>query len=432
MPKKKESSDKQDKSTILHLNMLKLGFAARDAYKNLSNVGTEAKNYALTEAAKSLRKSVKTLKTANGKDLKLASKNGAPASMIDRLVLNDSRIEQMADGLEKIVTLEDPVGTVMAEWKRPNGLKIQRVRVPLGVIGIIYESRPNVTADAGGLCLKSSNAVILRGGSDSFESSSAILKCLQEGLRMAGLPVETIQLVPTIDRAAVGEMLAMDSQIDIIVPRGGKSLIERVQRESRVPVIAHLDGNCHVYIHSSAEIEMAKNIVLNAKMRRPGICGATESLVVDRNAAPQLLPPIIDELAKSGCEMRGDDATRALDERVILAHDHDWAKEYLEPIISIKQVEGLNEAIEHINLYGSHHTDSIITSDQNIAKIFLESVDSAIVLHNASTQFADGGEFGMGAEIGISTGRLHARGPVGVEQLTTFKYVVHGNGQVRP
>jgi glutamate-5-semialdehyde dehydrogenase len=432
MPKKRESSHKQDKSTILHLNMLKLGSAARDAYKNISNMGTEAKNYALAEAAKSIRKSVKTLKTANGKDLKLASKNGAPASMIDRLVLNDSRIEQMADGLEKIATLEDPVGTVMAEWKRPNGLKIQRVRVPLGVIGIIYESRPNVTADAGGLCLKSGNAVILRGGSDSFESSSAILQCLQEGLRMAGLPAETIQLVPTIDRAAVGEMLAMDSQIDVIVPRGGKSLIERVQRESRVPVIAHLDGNCHVYIHSSAEIEMAKNIVLNAKMRRPGICGATESLVVDRNAAPQLLPPIIDELAKSGCEMRGDDATRALDERVILAHDDDWAKEYLDPIISIKQVDGLNEAIEHINLYGSHHTDSIITSDQNIAKIFLENIDSAIVLHNASTQFADGGEFGMGAEIGISTGRLHARGPVGVEQLTTFKYVVHGNGQVRP
>ncbi|NQU70192.1 MAG: glutamate-5-semialdehyde dehydrogenase, partial [Rhodospirillales bacterium] len=323
-------------------------------------------------------------------------------------------------------------GEVIAEWDRPNGLHISRVRVPLGVIGIIYESRPNVTADAGGLCLKSGNAAILRGGSESFHSSRAIMDCLQRGLRDAGLPEAAIQLVPTRDRAAVGEMLTMPDLIDVIVPRGGKSLIERVQNESRVPVIAHLDGNCHVYIDRDADPDIAREVAFNGKMRRTGICGATESLLVDRSVAARILPPIIDALDAAGCEIRGDDATRALDSRVKPATEEDWDTEYLDAIISVKLVDGIDDAIDHINLHGSAHTDAIITRNDDRAARFLDRVDSAIVLHNASTQFADGGEFGMGAEIGISTGRLHARGPVGVEQLTTFKYVVRGSGQVRP
>ena len=419
-------------SGALHEAMLALGVSARKAVRELSTVSTKSKNKALIEAARAIRDTKETIKTANAQDMSMAEKKRITRAMLDRLLLDDSRIEGMAKSLEDIAALEDPVGTVMAEWDRPNGLQIRRVRVPLGVIGIIYESRPNVTADAGGLCLKSGNAVILRGGSESFHSSSAILDCLQQGLRMANLPISAVQQIPTRDRAGVGMMLAMPEHIDIIVPRGGKSLIERVQKESRVPVIAHLDGNCHIYVDQTADPAMAKNIVFNAKMRRPGICGATESLVVDQSAASRLLPPIIETLATAGCEIRGDDATQALDTRVRPATEEDWCTEYLDAIISVKQVDGLDEAISHINSYGSHHTDSILTSDETAATKFLKMIDSAIVLHNASTQFADGSEFGMGAEIGISTGRLHARGPVGVEQLTTFKYLVRGDGQVRP
>lgn len=421
-----------ENSAALHEAMLALGVSARNAVRELSTVPTDSKNKALLEAARAIRDARETLKAANAKDMLAAEEKGISGAMLDRLLLDDARIASMAKGLEDIAKLEDPVGTVIAEWDRPNGLEIQRVRVPLGVIGIIYESRPNVTADAGGLCLKSGNAAILRGGSESFHSSSAILDCLQQGLRMANLPIGAIQQVPTRDRAGVGEMLSMAEHIDIIVPRGGKSLIERVQQESRVPVIAHLDGNCHIYVDKAADPEMATNVVLNAKMRRPGICGATESLVIDRSAAPQLLPPIIEALTNAGCEIRGDDATQEMDSRVLPATEEDWDTEYLDAIISVKQVDGIDEAINHVNRHGSHHTDSIVTNDAAAATAFLDRIDSAIVLHNASTQFADGGEFGMGAEIGISTGRLHARGPVGVEQLTTFKYVVRGDGQVRP
>jgi len=330
-----------------------------------------------------------------------------------------------------VAALPDPVGTVLAEWKRPNGLSISRVRVPLGVIGIIYESRPNVTADAGGLCIRAGNAAILRGGSESFHSSQAIVACLEAGLEAAGLPKAAVQLVPTTDRAAVGMMLTSD-QIDVIVPRGGRSLIERVQRESRLPVIAHLEGVCHVYIGAKADPEKARKIVLNAKMRRTGVCGAAETLLVDRVVAKTLLPPILADLHKAGCEIRGDDSVRALDRQAKPASEKDWFTEYLDAILAVKVVDGLDEAIRHINHYGSHHTDAIVTEDKAAAEKFLDQVDSAIVLLNASTQFADGGEFGMGAEIGISTGRLPPRGPVGAEQLTSFKYVVRGDGQVRP
>ena len=426
------TGDEGTSADALHTAMVALGEAARAAMRELGSVPAETKNKALLEAAKALRASRQALLDANAIDIAAAEENGTQGAMLDRLMLDDARIEGMAKGLEDIAALDDPVGAVMAEWDRPNGLHIQRVRVPLGVIGIIYESRPNVTADAGGLCLKSGNAAILRGGSDSFHSSRAILDCLQQGLRMANLPIGAIQLVPTTDRAAVGEMLTMSDYIDIIVPRGGKGLIERVQRESRIPVIAHLDGNCHVYIDRAADAAMASDVVFNAKMRRPGVCGATESLLVDRAVANAVLPGILDRLAAAGCEIRGDEATRALDSRVTAATDEDWDTEYLDAIISVKQVDGVDAAIDHINRHGSHHTDSIVTGDVAAATVFLAKVDSAIVLHNASTQFADGGEFGMGAEIGISTGRLHARGPVGVEQLTTFKYLVHGTGQVRP
>ena len=418
-------------SAALHGAMLEIGVSSKKAVRKLSTVSTKSKNKALLEAAKAIRDKKAIIKAANNEDMSTAKKKRISGAMLDRLLLDDSRIEGMAKSLEEIAALPDPVGDIMAEWERPNGLQINRVRVPLGVIGIIYESRPNVTADAGGLCLKSGNATILRGGSESFHSSSTILDCLQQGLKKADLPITAIQQVPTRDRAGVGELLSMSEYIDIIVPRGGKSLIERVQKESRVPVIAHLDGNCHIYLEKTADPTMAKNVVFNAKMRRPGICGATESLIVDRSVASQLLPAIIDSLAKAGCEIRGDDSTQDIDSRVQPATDEDWDTEYLDTIISVKQVDGLEEAINHINQYGSHHTDSIVTSDGKAAAKFLETVDSAIVLHNASTQFADGGEFGMGAEIGISTGRLHARGPVGVEQLTTFKYIVRGDGQVR-
>jgi len=419
-------------ATILHDAMTELGDAAQASMRELSAVSADVKNRALREAAKAIRDSTPTLAAANVMDMKAAEAKGITGSMLDRLLLTDSRIEAMAKGLEEIAELDDPVGAIMAEWPRPNGLHIQRVRVPLGVIGIIYESRPNVTADAGALCLKSGNAVILRGGSESFHSSTAIMECLRIGLRAANLPIASIQMVPTTDRAAVGEMLTMIGHIDIIIPRGGKSLIERVQTESRIPVIAHLDGNCHVFVDRAADPTMAIDIIRNAKMRRPGICGAAESLLIDRSRTPDLLPGIIKALSEAGCEIRGDEETQALDKIVLKASEQDWDTEYLDAIISVKQVDGLDEAIDHINRHGSHHTDSIVTEDLVAAEKFLKDIDSAIVLHNASTQFADGGEFGMGAEIGISTGRLHARGPVGIEQLTTYKYIVRGDGQVRP
>jgi glutamate-5-semialdehyde dehydrogenase len=412
--------------------MAQLGRNARIAVRDLAQATTEQKNAALHAAADALRTRRVDLLAANDLDMVAAEARQIAPSLLDRLKLDDGRIDAMAAGLEQIAALPDPVGEVLASWDRPNGLEISRVRVPLGVIGIIYESRPNVTADAGGLCLKSGNAAILRGGSESFHSSGAILDCLQIGLTSAGLPAGSIQLVPTTDRAAVGEMLTMTDYIDIIVPRGGKSLIERVQQESKIPVIAHLEGLCHTYIDAESDTDMARDIVVNAKMRRPGICGATETLLVDRSVADRTLPGIIDALAATGCELRGDEATQALDGRIGAATEVDWRTEYLEPILSIRQVDGLDGAIEHINTYSSHHTESIVTDNPAKAERFLNTVDSAIVMHNASTQFADGGEFGMGAEIGISTGRLHARGPVGVEQLTTFKYVVRGAGQVRP
>ena len=412
--------------------MDRLGRRARAAVQDLAQASTETKNAALRAAAATLRARTADLLAANARDMSAAKERKIAPSLLDRLRLDAARVNAMADGLEQIADLPDPVGEVLAAWDRPNELNISRVRVPLGVIGIIYESRPNVTADAGGLCLKSGNAAILRGGSESFHSSSAILECLQAGLAEAGLPEGSIQLVPTTDRAAVGEMLTMTDYIDIIVPRGGKSLIERVQQESKIPVIAHLEGLCHTYVDGAADPEMARDIVVNAKMRRPGICGATETLLVDKSVAAQILPGIVEALTAAGCELRGDEATRALDDRIIAASEADWRTEYLEPILAIRQVDGLEGAIEHIATYSSHHTESIITDDAARAEKFLNTVDSAIVMHNASTQFADGGEFGMGAEIGISTGRLHARGPVGAEQLTTFKYVVRGAGQVRP
>ncbi len=405
---------------------------ARAAARVLGGLGADDKNRALHAAARHIRASDDRLLEANGRDLAVVDTARLTDAFVDRLELTPARIEAMAAGIEAIAALDDPVGDVMAAWERPNGLHIERVRVPLGVIGIVYESRPNVTADAGALCLKSGNAAILRGGSESHRSSGAIMDCLRAGLAEAGLPPAAIQMVPTTDREAVGAMLTMAELIDIIVPRGGKSLIERVQRESRIPVIAHLDGNCHVYVERSADPGTARSVAFNAKMRRPGICGAAETLLIDRAVARDVLPPILDDLAGAGCELRGCADTRALDSRVVPAADSDWDTEYLDAIIAIKQVGGLEDAIAHINTHGSHHTDAIVTADDAAAERFLGAVDSAIVLHNASTQFADGGEFGMGAEIGISTGRLHARGPVGVEQLTTFKYVVRGSGQVRP
>ena len=420
------------KSDDVAVVMAKIGAAARQAAGPMAAASTDTKNRALTVAAQGLRSSHAEILAANAQDVDAAKAKGLSAAMIDRLVLTEARIEAMAQGLVEIAALEDPVGKVMAEWDRPNGLRIARVRVPLGVIGVIYESRPNVTADAGALCLKAGNPVILRGGSESFHSSHAIFQALQAGVAAAGLPPGALQLVPTRDRAAVGEMLAMSESIDVIVPRGGRSLIERVQRDSRVPVFAHLEGICHVYVHAAADKEMARDLVVNAKMRRTGICGAAETLLVDRAVRDSHLPMILDALAEAGCEVRGDQETQALDSQAVAATEEDWRTEYLEPILAVRVVDGLDQAIEHVNTYGSHHTEAIVTGDDAAAAKFLAEVDSAIVLHNASTQFADGGEFGMGAEIGISTGRLHARGPVGVEQLTTYKYVVHGAGQTRP
>ena len=369
----------------------------------------------------------------NALDVADAKQAGVAGSFLDRLTLDAARIEAMAKGIEEIAALPDPVGTVLAAWDRPNGLHIERVRTPLGVIGIIYESRPNVTADAGALCLKAGNAAILRGGSDSFRSSSAIHACLTAGLKAAGLPEEAIQFVPTRDRAAVGLMLTgLDGAIDVIVPRGGKSLVARVQMEARVPVFAHLEGVCHVYVDRAADLDMAKSIIVNAKMRRTGVCGAAETLLVDAKVADQFLKPLIEALQQAGCRVRGDERSRNVMPGVTPAVEGDWSTEYLDAVIAVKVVDGVKEAIDHIERYGSHHTDAIVTADKRTAQRFMAEVDSAIVLHNASTQFADGGEFGMGAEIGIATGRMHARGPVGVEQLTSFKYRVTGNGQIRP
>ena len=419
-------------SDDLAAEMERMGRDARAGVDALGLATAAEKNEALHAAARELGARRDEILAANRIDMDSAAERDIAPSLLDRLRLDNGRIDAMARGLEEIAALDDPVGQVLASWSRPNGLSISRVSVSLGVIGIIYESRPNVTADAGGLCLKSGNAAILRGGSESFHSSRAIVDCLHAGLAAAGLPENAVQLVPTTDRAAVGILLTMTDHVDIIVPRGGKSLIERVQRESRIPVIAHLEGLCHVYIDEHADPVMAHDVTVNAKMRRTGICGAAETLLVDRAVATHVLPPIIDSLSGAGCELRGDEATCALDPRVVPATGDDWRTEYLDAILSIRQVDGLDGAIAHIGVYGSGHTDSIVTADADRAESFLGKVDSAIVLHNASTQFADGGEFGMGAEIGISTGRLHARGPVGVEQLTTYKYVVRGAGQIRP
>jgi glutamate-5-semialdehyde dehydrogenase len=410
-----------------------LGRAALEAAPVLALAGVERKNTALSAAARAVRARRGEILAANERDMAAARASKLSGALLDRLFLDERRVAGVAQSIEDVVALPDPVGTVVAEWERPNGLRIQRVRVPLGVIGIIYESRPNVTADAGALCLKSGNAVILRGGSESQHSSMAIHACLVEGLRVAGLPAECIQLVPTTDRAAVGYMLAgMTDYIDVIVPRGGKSLVERVQKEARVPVIGHLEGNCHVYIDRDADVRMARSIAVNAKMRRTGICGAAETLLVDRACVATHLAPIVADLLAAGCEIRGDATVQKVDPRVRSATDDDWYTEYLDSIIAARVVDGVDAAIAHIGKYGSAHTESIVTENQMTADRFLQQVDSAIVLHNASTQFADGGEFGMGAEIGISTDRFHARGPVGVEQLTSYKYVVRGKGQVRP
>ena len=413
--------------------MADIGRRARAAAHALALAPTERKNRALACAAAAIRAQTAQILAANAEDIAEARKAGATAAFLDRLTLTAARVESMAEGLEMVHGLADPVGAVIDAWARPNGLRIERVRVPLGVVGIVYESRPNVTADAGALCLKAGNAAILRGGSDSVRSSRAIHQALQQGLIEAGLPETAIQLVPTRDRAAVGMMLTgLDGNIDVLVPRGGKSLVARVQTEARIPVFAHLEGVCHVYVDKAASLEMAKSIVLNAKMRRTGVCGAAETLLIDKAAVGTHLEPLIDMLLGAGCEVRGDDAVRAVDARVRQASEEDWYAEYLDAIIAAGVVDGVSGAIAHIERYGSHHTDAIITEDSAAAEKFLAEVDSAIVLHNASTQFADGGEFGFGAEIGIATGRLHARGPVGVEQLTTFKYRIRGSGQIRP
>ncbi|MGB7689007.1 MAG: glutamate-5-semialdehyde dehydrogenase [Pseudolabrys sp.] len=414
-------------------SMREIGRRARAAARTLALAPAEQKNRALQLMAAAIRAQVSPILAANAEDVAEARTAGITGAFLDRLALDPARVEAIAAGIDVVRALKDPVGTVMESWRRPNGMQIERVRVPLGVIGIIYESRPNVTADAGVLCLKAGNAAILRGGSDSMRSSRAILAALSEGLRAAGLPEGSIQLVPTRDRAAVGLMLAgLDGNIDVIVPRGGKGLVARVQAEARVPVFAHLEGVCHVFVHRAASLDMAKKIVLNAKMRRTGVCGAAETLLVDRACAATHLKPLTDMLIEAGCEIRGDNVTSGVDKRVKAATEDDWGTEYLDAIIAVKVVDDVSAAIEHIDRYGSHHTDAIVTDDQAAAEKFLREVDSAIVLHNASTQFADGGEFGFGAEIGIATGRLHARGPVGVDQLTTFKYRIHGSGQIRP
>ncbi|MBB4038412.1 glutamate-5-semialdehyde dehydrogenase [Microvirga flocculans] len=413
--------------------MADLGRRARAAARRVALAGAEEKNAALRSMAASIRARAGAILAANAEDLAEARAKGQPAAFIDRLMLDSGRLEAIAAAVESIAALPDPVGRVLARFERPNGLLIERVATPLGVVGVIFESRPNVTADAGALCLKAGNAAILRTGSESFRSARAIAEAMGEGLERAGLPADAIRLVPTRDRAAVGAMLTgLDGNIDVIVPRGGKSLVARVQEEARVPVFAHLEGLCHVFVHGAADLEMAKRIVLNAKMRRTGVCGSAETLLVDRACAATHLKPLVTMLLEAGCAVRGDEAAQAADPRVTAATEEDWRTEYLDAIIAVRVVDGLDEAIGHIESYGSHHTDSIVTEDEAAAERFLMEVDSAIVLHNASTQFADGGEFGFGAEIGIATGRMHARGPVGVEQLTSFKYRIRGAGQTRP
>lgn len=409
-----------------------LGRRAREAASELAVCPASRRNEALRAAAQSIRENTDRILDANRADLTAAENQGLSSATLDRLALDPERLESMSAGLEAVAGLPDPVGRVLAEWDRPNGLHIQRIAVPLGVIGVIYESRPNVTADAAGLCTKSANAAILRGGTESFDSSQAILGCLGDGLDAAGIHRAAIQMVPTTDRAAVGYLLSsMAGSVDVVVPRGGKGLVERVQKDARVPVIGHLEGICHVYLHASANEEMARDIVLNAKMRRTGICGAAETVLVDREAAARLIPGVVGALIAAGCEVRGDETVQEVAAKAGPASVDDWHTEYLDAVISIRAVNGVEAAIEHIRQYGSGHTESIVAEDTDAAEKFLSDVDSAIVLHNASTQFADGGEFGIGAEIGIATGRIHARGPVGAEQLTSYKYVVHGNGQVR-
>jgi glutamate-5-semialdehyde dehydrogenase len=413
--------------------MAAMGRKARAAARPLALAGTDTKNAALAAMADAILRRTQAILDANAIDMAEGAKNGLAASFLDRLKLTPARIEAIAEGIRSIAALKDPVGETIAEWDRPNGLHIERVRTPLGIIGVIFESRPNVTADAGALCIKAGNTVILRGGSDSVNSSRAIHACMVEGLEAAGLPAEAIQLVPVTDRAAVGEMLkGLSGNLDVIIPRGGRSLVERVQTEARVPVFAHLEGICHLYVDRSADLAMAVRIAVNAKMRRTGICGAAETLLVDRACADTHLMPILDALAAAGCEIRADAEVLARYPQAKAATDADWSTEYLDAILSVKLVDGVSGAIDHIETWSSHHTEAIVAEDAAAVERFFDEIDSAILLHNASTQFADGGEFGMGAEIGIATGRMHARGPVGVEQLTSFKYRVRGTGQVRP
>ncbi len=412
--------------------MADLGKRAKAAASALRNASTDAKNRALLEAARLIRSEQAKILTANALDIAAAQKAGMTSALQDRLLLNAERVEGMARGLDEIATLPDPVGAKMEEWTRPNGLVISRVRVPIGVIGVIYEARPNVTADAGALCLKSGNVVVLRGGSDSFHSSTLIVELLRRALSLANLPEDCIQLVPTTDRAAVGEMLKAMDWLDLIVPRGGRSLIDRVTAESRVPVLRHYEGLCHVYVDRDADVAMARDLIANAKMRRVSVCGSAETLLVDRAALATHLKPMLDRLIELGCEVRGDAEIQKRDARVVPATEQDWRTEYLAPILSVATVDGVEGAVKHIAAYGSQHTDSIVTNNEATATRFLQEVDSAIVMHNASTQFADGGEFGLGAEIGISTNRMHARGPVGLVELTTYKNIVRGKGTVRP
>ena len=427
------TTPEQEIRTDLRLQMRRVGQSARAAAAILARTDTNARNRALEQAAAALRARETEVLNANARDLDAAGELDLSDAMVDRLTLNPDRVEEMARGLEEIVALPDPLGSVIADWERPNGLRIQRVRVPLGVIGIIYESRPNVTADAGALCLKSGNAVILRGGSEAIHSNAAIHACLLDGLAAAGIPETAIQRVPTQDREAVGILLRdMAEFVDVIVPRGGKRLIARVQEDARVPVMGHLEGICHTHIHSGADLEMARRVTVNAKMRRTGICGATETVLVDRAIAESHLCAIVADLIDAGCEVRGDDRTQQCDGRVRAATADDWGHEFLDSIIAVRVVDDIDAALEHIRRFGSGHTEAIITDDPAAAERFLNELDSAILMHNASTQYADGGQFGLGAEIGIATGRVHARGPVGAEQLTSYKYLVRGTGQARP
>ena len=420
-------------SKELEKELILMGKNARKASQILTLANSDLKNSALEAMAVDIEKNKENILEANIKDVEKAKANNISKSFLDRLILNDERIKSISDGLREIIKIEDPVGQTMSKWDRPNGLNIERVRTPLGVIGVIYESRPNVTADAGALCLKAGNAVILRGGSESYYSSNAIYNSLKNGLIKAGLPEHSIQIIPTTDRNAVGYLLSgLNDSIDVVVPRGGKSLVERVQNEAKVPVFGHLEGICHVYIDKDADVKKAIEVTVNAKMRRTGICGAAETLLIDKENADIFLPKLADALEDLDCELRGCNNSLKIINDMIPAEENDWSTEYLDAIISIKIVDGIRGAIDHINSYSTSHTDSIITENIKTADIFLKEIDSAIVMHNASTQFADGGEFGMGAEIGIATGRFHARGPVGVEQLTSFKYVVRGSGQVRP